>query len=419
MSYRSCNFSIATRTVKVLFTVIAVFVFLSSSAAAEGLSYGSFKLNTLLFTKINNAFRVYDFVFPTLVRFSIINDKDSAKTKIIKTVKFINFYSTPGRYTRYKGLGSGGPWWKNGSLMLSSGNLLCSEQASLATLILKTDFKYFALRDVTHHTFFEAFNNNHWSILDPMFDNRIRNKEGRIVSFDDIQAYLKGEKGALKLPKHISARTKFYLGLFRKETYKPIRMAFGQHIVFPSENLNLFVGMGINEFLYLLKSHNLGLNSKVSYPYLVYVRNNIIKILQNTPQKRRKTLIYKIQDYFFEKMALESMKGWLPPQLDSIYTARNYQFLGRYTYALNIFNSLKQTRQILFYTAQIYFKTKNRKKFNNLARRLKTNIYYRYMYWLLNKQYLLKSDPKTFDNFKYRLVDYDRILVKYGKLILP
>ncbi len=383
------------------------------------IKYKNFNLSEILFTKFNNAFVIYDFIFPTLVRFLIVKENDSPKIKILKTIKFINFYSTPGRYNRYKGLGTGAPWWKNSTIMLTSGYLLCSEQSSLATLILKPDFLKFALRDVTRHTFHEVYLNDRWVILDPMFDNRILNIHNEIVSFNDIQKYLKGNKKILKLPKNITKRTKNYLNLFKKETYKPVRMAFGQHFVLPLDNINHYLGISVNRFIKILDKNKYDINQKIVYHYLSFIRNNIIKILKNIPYSKRKQIIYSIQDYFLNEISKEFMRGWISPFIDKLYIARNYQFLERYKKALKILNTFpKKDKQVTFYRSQIYFKIRDKIKFNSLSLLLKDNIFYRYMYWLLNKKYLLKTDGKEFDTFPYKLVDYDKIIIEKGKLEL-
>ena len=397
--------------------IVILFFFIYVTNLFSKISYKNFELDNIKFSKYNNAFVIYDFIFPTLIRFIIINDNDSAQDKILKVIKFINFYSTPGKFKRYKGLGTGAPWWRNSSIMLTSGYLLCSEQSSLATLILKTDFTKFALRDVTNHTFHEVLYNNKWIILDPMFDNRILNRYNEIVSFNDIQRFLSGKRNILKLPQKTSKRTLNYLNLFKKETYKPVRMAFGQNQVLPIDNTNLYVGISVNKFIKILKKYKYDINKKIVYPYLIFIRNNIIRMLRNIPQSKRKQVIYLIQDYFFDKISKQFMRGWIPLFVDKLYIARNYQFLERYNKSLKILNKYPlKDKQIAFYKSQIYFKIKNNKKFNNFIFLLKDNIFYRYMYWLLNKKYLLKTDEKDFDKFPYKLVDYDKIIVEKGKL---
>ncbi len=374
--------------------------------------YG-FNLENIRFSKYNNAYDIYDFIFPILVRYTIIKDNFSNQQKIITTIKFINFYSTPGRYKDFNGLGTGAPWWRNGSLMLSSGNLLCSEQSSLATLILKPDFNFFALRDVTRHTFHEVKIGNRWEIIDPLFDNRILNNKNLLVTFNDIQEYLNGNKKILKLPLNPSTRTKKYLSLFKKETYKPVRMKFGQHIVFRPEDINRFIGIPVNSFIKILKRYNFDINKKLCYPYLAYIRNNINYILAKS--KNRKKMIKLIQDFFFSKFPIQINKGWISSDIDTLYKARNYQFLEIFSKALNIYKNLAQKEQILFYKSQIYFKLKDTKNFNMLKDKLRKNIYYRYMYWLLNKKYLNKDDFIAFDKFSFKLVDYDKLLILGGK----
>ncbi len=372
-----------------------------------------FNLENIKFSKYNNAYDIYDFIFPILLRNTIIKDNFSNQQKVITTIKFVNFYSTPGRYKDFNGLGTGAPWWRNSSLMLSSGNLLCSEQSSLATLILKPDFKFFALRDVTNHTFHEVKIGERWEIIDPLYDNRILDNKNLLVTFNEIQDYLNGNKKILKLPLNPSTRTKKYLSLFKKETYKPVRMKFGQHIVFRPENINRFIGIPVDSFIKILKKYNFDINKKLCYPYLAYIRNNINYILSKS--KNRKKLINTIQDFFFSKFSKQLIKGWISSDVDILYEARNYQFLGRFNKALKIYTDLPQTEQILFYKSQIYFKLKDTKNFNMLKDKLRKNIYYRYMYWLLNKKFLNKGDSKAFDKFPFKLVDYDKLLISGGE----
>jgi len=380
-----------------------VFIFYSISLHAEFQP---------IFNKVNTTKDAYDYILPTLMRYAIVEPSDNIQVQIEKMVKHINFYSTPGMFERYNGLGTKALFQDNSSNMLKSGNLFCSEQAIVAALAFFQEHNI-ARRDVNHHTFFEILTSkNHWTIVDPYTDMRIKNKNGEIASFLDIQKYIDGDKSVLKLPKNVSPRIEQYLKLFDEKLWKKQVLQNGLRTTTFGEQKRYSIGKKkyINksyDFVYndFLTSKSIDLNKTRSSEYFAdYILANINSSFIN--KKNKKALSNTLQDIFlngiFENRVINSLE--LPTNFYTIYIARQYQLLNRYEKALSVYNQIvDKNAQILFYISQIYFKTGKKVEFLKLSSSLKHNIYYRMMYYKLIGSYLQTSDE---EEFKYRAFSY-------------
>jgi len=376
-----------------------VFIFYSISLHAEFQP---------IFNKVNTIKDAYDYILPTLMRYAIVEPSDNIQVQIEKMVKHINFYSTPGMFERYNGLGTKALFQDNSSNMLKSGNLFCSEQAVVVALSFFQDFNI-ARRDVSHHTFFEILtSDNRWTIVDPYTDMRIKNRDGKIASFQDIQQYINGKKDALKLPKNLSHRVKQYLKLFDEKLWKKqipqekLRITTfaeqKQYSIGPKKYINKSYDYVYKDF-YLNK--NIDLNMTRSPEYLAdYILANINYSLKRV--KNKKALSNSLQDIFLKGILNNQLKTNIGFTVNSraIYIARQYQLLNRYEKALSLFNKIdNKDAQILFYISQIYFKIADKDKFLKLSNSLKDNIYYRMMYYKLIGTYLMPSDKKEFKHY--------------------
>jgi len=365
-----------------------------------------------IFNKVNTTKDAYDYILPTLMRYAIVEPNDNIQVQIEKMVKHINFYSTPGMFERYNGLGTKALFQDNSSNMLKSGNLFCSEQAIVAVLAFFQEYNI-ARRDVNHHTFFEILTGNkHWTIVDPYTDMRIKNKNGEIASFLDIQKYIDGDKNILELPKNVSPRIEQYLKLFDEKLWKKqvpqeiLRTTtFGeqkQYAMGTKKYINKSYDYVYKDFI---TNKNIDLNRTRSPEYFAdYIQANINFSLIHS--KSKKTLSSNLQDIFlkgiFEKRVISNLD--LPSNFYTIYIARQYQLLNRYEKALSVYNQIvDKNAQILFYISQIYFKTGKKVEFMKLSSSLKHNIYYRMMYYKLTGTYLLASDE---EEFKHKAFSY-------------
>jgi len=361
-----------------------------------------------VFNKMNTIKDAYDYILPILIRYTIVESTDSIQVQIEKMVKHINFYSTPGMFERYNGLGTQALFQDNSSNMLKSGNLFCSEQAVAVALAFFQDFNI-ARRDVRHHTFFEILtNDNHWTIVDPYTDMRIKNRNGEIASFQDIQQYISGKKNVLKLPKKLTPRVEQYLKLFDEKLWEKqipqekLRITtFGeqkQYSIGTKKYINKSYDYVYKNFLF---EKNIDLNITRSPEYLAdYILANINYSLNIV--KNKKALSSSLQDIFLKGISNSELKTNIDSTatLRTVYVARQYQLLNRYEKALSLFNKIdNKDAQILFYISQIYFKIGQKDKFLKLSNSLKNNIYYRMMYYKLIGSYLKSSDKEEFKHY--------------------
>lgn len=377
--------------------IVLCFVGPHVAHAAKG-----FSLADVRATQANTNYEIYDFILPALISAVIFEAKDAPAERLEKAVAFVNFYSTPGDYESCPGLGTDIPWDRNASLKLRSGNIYCSEQSSLATLILGPLFPLQALRDVRAHTFHEVLFKDRWAIVDPMFDMRIKNGKGEPASFKDIQAYLAGNSTALRLPNKTLDRTQRYLDRFRKENYVKVRHKFEGHLKAPRVNWSQGVGLPVATAIEQLKANGQDVETQDSPAYLRYIRNNIVTALSFN--KDPKAAAYLFQDYFFHRIAKDiSAKVHTQPALDLIYFARNYQVLGRYDKAMKVYQALEQTPQIAFYKAQIHFMRKDKDALLSLREALQDNRFYKWMVWKLTGKHFAEGDHEILSRFDYRL----------------
>lgn len=382
--------------VKILFLLFMIVTVSSSRYEFD------IRFNTLYTPKV-----VYDTLLPFLIRYKITEKEDTVYTKLETVIRHINFYATPGLYERFEGLGTNGANFHNSSLMMASGNMLCSEQATLAVQSFSDQFEQSRL-DLVNHTNGELFIDNRWVIVDPMFDMRIKNKEGMPASFDDIRHYINGKTTALTLPEKILPRTQKYLDLYKKEKFTASPTApritfFGNRHISPKQPTGINIGLHPVKMIDALKKEGINFKREFSPRYLAfYIIPNILYLLENSADAKQKADF--IQDVLLGAMKKEFPKD-IPLDRD-LYLARQYQIMLRYEKALAIYEQLDQTEQVKFYRSQIYFERGETKAFDTFKEDLKENPFYKYMYYKLFNRFLEKTDKELLENFPFRHYNY-------------
>jgi len=360
-----------------------------------------FDFNDLVANRANPYIRTYDFIFPVLASAQYVKPEMSMTEKLDAAVSFVNFYSTPGAFERLQGLGTGMGWKEGATVMLRSGHLLCSEQSSLAAMMLEPYVNKVLIRDAQNHTFHEVAKGGRQLIVDPYASNHIRNAMGAPATFEDIQKWLNGDEKALQLPLPLTPRLTKYLSLFKSENYNSPRMAFGETFPIADPGYDWMVGKSVNVALYVFKQKGHSLNDPNFPGYRYYVRNNVYEYLRSkyfTDQA-----VWNVQDFFFSLLKLDVKKGALKADAaDELFFARGYQLLGRYEKALEMYEKLPQSEKVDFFKSQCYYKLKDKVAFNGLAGKLGSITFYRYMYFRLNGEYLSPNDARTFDGFLYK-----------------
>jgi hypothetical protein len=343
---------------------------------------------------------VYDMVLPVLTKYYLLR-QDTGGTLLEKTIDYVNFYATPGNFTKISGLGSGGKsFLDNISLMFTSGNLYCSEQASFASMLLNMDV-HIRSTDVVGHTFFEAKQNGHWSIVDPMYDMKIKNKNGSIASFDDMAAYVGGDKSVLQLPERISNRTLSYLQKFNSTRFtvsgQGRKTTFGEHHYFLKFDCTPCAGQSYEAFMETQYKTYKNVN-RLFFKNKAFIYYSCR--LDSDLSKGKNSLkdVYAVQDEFMKRIE----KSYDGPFPWDVYKARQLQFLGRYAEARSIMEKLPKATDVQFYLSQIYYKQKDKDAFASLENALRSDIYYRYMYYQLMGSFLDANDSIAFSNFDYR-----------------
>lgn len=359
------------------------------------------------FNKIYTPKIVYDSVLPFLLRYKLTDSNDDIYTQLDKIIRHINFYATPGKYQRYKGLGTDKTNFYNSSLMMASGNMLCSEQATLAAQAFSDQYRQSRL-DLVGHTNGELFIDNRWVIVDPMFDMRIANHQGLPATFNEMVGYIEGNRSRLDLPEQLLPRTKSYLSLYKKERFKlsptaPRKTFFGNRLESPKLQTGINIGVHPVKFIQALRQNNIDIDKTFTPHYLaLYIMPNIIHLLQTSPDPKKKADF--IQDIFLEKIGKEQVG--LEEYGTALYLARQYQIMQRYDKALVILDTLSQSEQVKFYKAQIFFMRKDKKAFSSLSKDLRENEFYRFMHYQLFGSFLDKGDQSVFANFPYKHYTY-------------
>jgi len=338
-----------------------------------------------------------------LVRYKITKSKANIYSQLDAVSRHINFYATPGKYERFKGLGTDAPNFFNASLMMASGNMLCSEQATLAVQAFSHQYKQSRL-DLVGHTNGELFINGRWVIVDPMFDMHIKNRDGLPASFDEIQRYLQGDRSILRLPKKLLLRTQKYLDLYKKERFKasptaPRKTYFGNRFTSPTFRSDINIGVSPEKIVQALKEIGIDFDKTFTPHYLaLYVMPNIIYLLENSEDPAQKADF--IQDVLLEK--IQNDPSTKIPFSQKLFLARQYQILNRFDKAMALYNKMKQTERVKFYKAQIYFQRGEKKAFKSLRRYLGNDLYYKYMYFKLFNRFLEETDKELLENFAFR-----------------
>lgn len=344
-------------------------------------------------------FEFYDVALPALVSALVVKPEMNLGERIDAAVSYVNFFATPNRFEKLPGLGSGAPWHQGASLMLKSGNMLCSEQSSLAALLLEPHHPAYAIRDVAAHTFHEVFAEGKWRIVDPMFDVRLKAASGEPIAFEDVQAFLAGNRDAIRLPNPHLPRMDRWTGLFKREAYVRVRHDFGENIPL---NKDRFYGPALPsdpaKVAEKLKAANIDVAQKASPLYPLLIRNALYQTVAKSPDPAGTAAA--IQDRFFT--LIESERGYLDG-VDELWFARNLLVLGRAKEALTRLDGLEKSELALFSKAQAYAILGDRAKFAALAPELSENIFYAYLHWQLTGKALLPGDPERFKGFDFKL----------------
>lgn len=376
-------------------TLLACLTFIPA-AYAKG-----FDFNELYANQANPYYRTYDFIFPALASAMYIKPDMTSTEKLDAALDFVTFYSTPSKFDRYQGLGTGMNWKEGATVLMRSGNLLCSEQSSLAAMMLRPYVNGVVVRDAQSHTFHEVVLDGRQVIVDPYADNHLRNGQDLPVTFQDVQRWLNGDTDALQLPSPLSARLKRYLSLFRSDNYNSPRQPFGQTFAIEDPGYDFMVGLPVQSALYSFKQRRMNINDPNFSGYRYYVRNNVYAYLKSRGFTSQ--AIWNVQDFFFSLLKRDVERGALKAELaDNLFFARGYQLLGRYDMALEIFRQLPQSDMVDFFMAQCLFKMNDMAAFKKLSGTLESNAYYRVMYYQLTGDFLKESDPATFDTFLNR-----------------
>lgn len=342
---------------------------------------------------------MYDFLYPVLVSATLLNKDMTDQERVEHAVNFVNFYSTPHLYERHKGLGTGDGWRFGSTIMLKSGNLLCSEQSALAAIILDVYYPLFRFRNIRNHTYHETRVNNRWVIIDPYANFKLKNKDNKPASYNDIQAYLKGEAKLEIQNAIIPDDLKRYLQLYKYSN--STKDNFDKTYPINYYSYSEYRGWSIEDILEQIKKDGRNLSKKRNLSYLLYIRNNVAGYIYS--QKNTKLASYNIQDYFFSLIKKSLTSGKIVnATIDNVYFARGYQTLGRYKKALAAYNKTPESERINFYKSQCYFKLKDKMNFNKYKDELKGNPFYRDMYYRLNNKYLYTSDKDFFEKFIHR-----------------
>lgn len=366
------------------------------------LAYGRFEFD-IRYNAYYTPQLVYDILLPYLMRFKITDKNDDDYTRLEKMIRHINFYATPGKYEKFDGLGTNGSNFHNASLMMAAGDMACSEQATLAVQAFADKFEQSRL-DVVGHTLGELRIGNRWVLVDPMFDLRIKNKEGLPASFGDILHYVQGDPASLRLPQHLLPRTEHYLARYKKERFiaapnAPRKTFFGNRHTSPKQQTKINIGLNPDVFINAMRQQGIDFNREFTphYPSL-YIIPNILYILEQS--KNPKAQADLIQDRLLEAIRRDFPKSiTLAPEL---YFARQYQIMQRYDKALTLYDRMEQTERIKFYKAQIFFKTNNKPAFAAYRKELGEDTYYKYMYYKLFGRFLYKTDKKLLEEFKFK-----------------
>lgn len=390
-----------------LFFLICVNLFCTTTANA-------FQATDISFNQKNTAYTLYNYVLPTLMRFVAYDPKDSPETKIVKTIRYVNFFATPDHFQNLYGYNLSSQnlgWWDDLSFWFVTGYILCSEQAGIAVKMLGPWFEHFAFRDVYAHTFFEVLHNNRWIILDPMFDVRYTNRHGELLTFQDVQASIeKGFEGK-DFEQPITEKTTNYFNRYKIEniqTNEVQRHKYGEHILWPDniqESYNHYrkFNNATTMLEWLHKNGSCEPEKETCLQYYDYIRNKIHDKLMHSKHLRED--IAAFQDYFFK--AIDSKFD--DAKFEELYRARNMLLLGRTQESLQLLNDIPQNDLACYSKAQIYYLQRNIDEFNQLSSLLKGIRAYRYMYWQLNGVFLLPDDETELSAFDYRSFGLDRV----------
>ena len=361
-------------------------------------------------------FSLYNFVLPTLAAFTAFDPADAPEEKILKTIRYVNFFSNPDQFdnrTGQKLIRMDMPWWSHLSYLYSTGNVQTSEQAGFAAMMLLPWLPKQAVRDVEAHSFFEVFHEKQWIIIDPMYDMRYTSDTGQIASFLKIQEYLKGETTALALPEQLAERTQRYLDRFRKENVAKNpnkRHVFGANKPFDYgifANFEPIPGMrDMDEIYNRLQMNKIDCSQQPCWPVFTQVRALIHQELLKHPE-RRKEIIADMQDAFIDAILRRSMGS---PVFDAVFLAKTELMLGRVDSALQLLKGIKEETELSRYvTSQALYLKRDKAGYNALAQYLADNPYYRYSYWRLNGEFLQATDAEFFSTFSYKSYDLDKL----------
>ncbi|WP_320171686.1 hypothetical protein [Maridesulfovibrio sp.] len=355
-----------------------------------------FRSEELVSTQCNSFFDIYDFVFPVLASAVAVNPGSPMPEKIDQASDYVHFYSTPGFNKREKGLGTGDGWRFGATVMLYSGNILCSEQSSLAVMLLDFYFPRIRFRNVQHHTFHELLYDGEWYIIDPYANTHLRNRKGQSATYGDIQKYLNGDSNALSFQANEKDKVRTYLDLFKNNGKSDYSKTFAMNYYSYGD----FLGYGLQEFFDRSEVDMEMLSAKRSMLYLLYIRNNICNYIFNSKDRRKAAC--NIQNYLFSKIKEDAHKGISKNKINyDLFFARGYQLLGRYNLALEEYRKIEPSQEVELFIAQCYYKLDNRAAFNNLKQKLQNNIFYRNMYFILNGKELIPGDRSIFGKFLY------------------
>ncbi len=379
----------------------------------SSLSYKEFRLQDVRFTKFNNPYNIYNVALPLLMRACLFNVTTQPEQKVLLTVKKVNHLSLPSVYeTNNTFLWDSQNFehvhsrklWETLSLLLRTGNMHCSDQAALAAKILGPDFELFRIRNVLGHTFEEILHDSRWIILDPQYDMRFRNKDGRLATFEDVRAYWDDDE-SLRIPEPLTNRTKIYLDKFRTDVEARKKPDFYKPKWAELQRLDYYLGHSVKEMTGLMELGGADIQARFVVEYLAFVRANVFAILENSPNPCETAA--EVQDFFLSAIQAEYCPKYAE-DFDGIFMARNYQALGRFDKALAELEKLPRTNQVELFTSQVLAEMGDAKAHAALAGALRNNTFYCYDAWRLSGEFVNPDDPERFKNFEFRCFDLDQ-----------
>jgi len=267
-------------------------------------------------------------------------------------------------YGDFDGLGTGGAFTDNTSTMLAFDRALCSEIDFVVASAFNNEYDIARL-DITGHTVFEVYINDRAIIVDPFYNPKITNQDGRLATFEELKNY---KNNILQSARMTKGQLERYYNIFDPRKYQPPpkeafaidpnlrKTSFGakkiMKKIITEENSSMPT---MDKLLSFMQTNNINEWDHEYRKTIVTYHHNLIlyRLYNKISHNNMVNTVHQVQDILLDGIK-EKYSGLLwSKEYHTLWEARQYQLLGRFAKAQALLKQYLKQPQYAQYNAQI------------------------------------------------------------------